>query len=129
MDEKIAANENILKKSSAELEQFRTLIKKTSMLQEEIDMASVEIKNAFEHNSLSEEALKRFILLLNFMKPAMDECLKELTHEVKSSNAIIDVSVMKEFIKQEAVAYIRKAQEKTDADQRAKAKQGMKIDR
>lgn len=112
LDEQIAAKEKVLSDADFELDQFRALVKKTTTLQDEIEKIAVQIKKTAEKDKVSEKDLKRFILLLNFMKPAMDECLKELSQQVENANAIINVDVMRDFIKQEARAYLRKAQEK-----------------
>lgn len=119
LDDQILAEENILAKAKSDLEHFRTLVKKTSKIQEVIEKAAIDIKKATENGKVGEEQLKHFIFLLNYMKPAMDECLKELSQHVESSSAIIDKNVMKEFIKDEAIAYLRKVREKAESKKNA----------
>lgn len=112
LDEQILVEEALLDKAKTNLEQFRDLVKKTSNLQEEIERASVEMRAKAEMGTLSIAEIKSFLFMLSYMKPAMDECLKDLGAEVQNSNAIIDKDKIQEFIRSEAVSYLRKVKEK-----------------
>ncbi len=114
----INALETELSTAKNELDRFRSLVKKTSQLQEEIELAALAIKEAKERNHLSEANLTRFILLLNYLKPAMEESLKDMAREMKGAAAVVDVDLMREFIAAEAVFYKRKVREKELSDKK-----------
>jgi hypothetical protein len=115
VDKKIAEIEKKIEKSRNELQLFRSLVKKSSLLQEEIEDKALQIQKAAKKEGATEEILKEFLFLLNFRKRAMDECLNELSVQLKHAHPIIDRQVMQEFIKQEAAAYLRKTQEKQES--------------
>jgi ATP-dependent Clp protease ATP-binding subunit ClpA len=119
IDQEIATLEQELQHAKGELDQFRALVKKTSDIEEEIQSFSLKVKEGVEKNMPTEEVLKQFLFLLNYLKPAMDECLKDLNGRIAHSSAIIDQTTMRTFIKQEAISYLRKAREK--AETRAKS--------
>ena len=104
---------------NTDLTNFRSLVKRTSDLQDEINKLSLKIKTSGEKKNLSEDDLSKFIILLNYLKPSMDQCLKEMSQSIEKASAIVDKKIMQEFITQEATAYLRKVQERDLAEKKA----------
>ena len=122
LDKQIEELENELAGAKNELELFRTLVKKTSAIEEEIEALALEIKMAADKDKLSEDTLKYFILLLNYLKPAMDHSLQELNGRISHASAIIDKETMQQYVKLEAHSYLRKVQECEMAEKKAREK-------
>jgi hypothetical protein len=122
LDKQIAELESELAAAKGELELFRSLVKKTSAIEEEIEALALEIKTANNKDKLSEDSLKQFLLLLNYLKPAMDQSLQELNGHISHASAIIDKKTMQQYVKQEAQSYLRKIQECEIAEKKARDK-------
>jgi len=120
LDQQIAELENKLSEAKTELEQFRILVKKTSDLEEEIEHMAIKIKQASETDQLSEETLKHFLLLLNYLKPALDHALEESSQRIENASVIVDKNTMEKFIQEEAKASLRKTREREESEKKAR---------
>lgn len=120
LDQEIAELEKKHHEAKTELEQFRILVKKTSDLEEQIEQMAVKIKEADETGQLTEEMLKHFLLLLNYLKPALDHALEESSQRIENASVIIDKKTMETFIKEEAKSYLRKDREREESEKKAR---------
>lgn len=115
LDSQINALETELLAARSELDGFRALVKKVSTLQNEIEKMALMITDSKKKGTSADIDLMKFVFLLNYLKPAMEESLKEMTKKIQNTAAVVDQEVAKEFIVQEAQSYLRKAQERSIA--------------